>query len=208
MRGLFWVSIAYLFFFEHGRYDFLSLNLFLAYLPVELGFWLTPQRNAWLFYPLLIIWLLFLPNAPYLLTDLVHLTLLDAYSPTTLLLVNSPRVWFKFAELVLSVGLGTVGGLLSVQQVAATLGQRLHQPRLHFGAVPIILFLSAIGIYIGRFLRIHTVYLLMPEWIINRILTMWSTRMWIFTVIIFAVQMACYGLLVLSQQTKQATPQD
>lgn len=201
-RGLFWISIIYLLLFEHGHYDFLSLNLFLAYIPVEIGFWLTDSRSAWLFYPLLVIWMLFLPNAPYLLTDLVHLTLLDAYSPTTNLLVNTPRVWFKFAELVLTVGLGTVGGFLSVQSVVAAISRRFQRPKMTLWLVPVVFALSSIGIYIGRFLRIHTVYLLMPGWIMNRILTMWSPRMWIFTVIIFAVQMAGYGLIVLSQHAQ------
>ncbi|KRO16574.1 DUF1361 domain-containing protein [Lacticaseibacillus saniviri] len=202
LRIAFWVALIYLTLFEHGYYDFLSLNLLLAYIPVEIGFWLTPKRHALLFYPLLVVWLLFLPNAPYLLTDLVHLTLLDAYSPVTNLLINSPKVWYKFTELIITVGLGTVGGLLSIQAVVKSLSQRWHRDWLRYWLVPGVSLLSAVGIYIGRFLRIHTVYLLMPNWIVPRILTMWSSRMLFFTGLLFLVQMAAYGLMVLMQRPR------
>ena len=61
-----------------GYYVFLIFNLILAGVPL---FFSTVLRIAshWelprLFQlPLLILWLLFLPNAPYMLTDILHLT--------------------------------------------------------------------------------------------------------------------------------------
>lgn len=55
-------------------------NLFLAWIPLWLAIpmlWLEPRRGwrgmaVWL--GLGCLWLLFLPNAPYLLTDLIHLS--------------------------------------------------------------------------------------------------------------------------------------
>ena len=57
---------------------YLPWNLFLAWLPVGLAFGvrLAADRKMgprWFAWVLGIAWLLFLPNAPYLLTDLVHL---------------------------------------------------------------------------------------------------------------------------------------
>src|SRR5262245_29605206 len=61
-----------------GHYQFLLANLFLACVPLFLS---TTQRLAiylrmrWpIYFALFGLWLLFLPNAPYILTDILHLT--------------------------------------------------------------------------------------------------------------------------------------
>src|SRR5687767_11507135 len=62
---------------EPGAYDFLPWNLFLAWIPLlaAVGVYDAARRGAKpaRLLPLAAIWLLFLPNAPYLLTDYVHL---------------------------------------------------------------------------------------------------------------------------------------
>src|SRR6185503_3411706 len=58
---------------------FMSWNLFLAWLPLLLA--LTARilysAHRWLRYPAFVVcaslWLLFFPNAPYMMTDLIHL---------------------------------------------------------------------------------------------------------------------------------------
>jgi len=64
------------------RWDLLANTLwdmFLAAIPAVLGWLLaggmrsTPNRRLWLWAPLLILWLIFLPNTCYLLTELRHL---------------------------------------------------------------------------------------------------------------------------------------
>jgi hypothetical protein len=58
---------------------FLLWNLFLAIIPFvtsSLLAWLAKSKgktSAFVFYPLAALWLLFFPNAPYVLTDLIHL---------------------------------------------------------------------------------------------------------------------------------------
>ena len=51
-------------------------NLFLAFIPLGLSFWLfrwqTKSRSL-LWWIGLIVFIAFLPNAPYLLTDIIHL---------------------------------------------------------------------------------------------------------------------------------------
>lgn len=56
-------------------YFFLLWNLFLAWLPLLFAFLaLHARRRAVVFAPLFAIaWLLFLPNAPYLVTDIIHM---------------------------------------------------------------------------------------------------------------------------------------
>ena len=51
-------------------------NLFLAFIPLILSFWLFLRRSkqrSLLWWLGLIVYITFLPNAPYLLTDIIHL---------------------------------------------------------------------------------------------------------------------------------------
>lgn len=119
-------------------------NLFLAAVPL---FWSSAFRAADLHKrPLLagtffLLWLLFLPNAPYILTDLIHLA-------------PKPHVplWFLLAMLLSCAGTGTLLGFLSLVNVHDVIEQK-------FGAVAgwavaiSSMMLCGFGIYIGRFLR-------------------------------------------------------
>jgi uncharacterized membrane protein len=61
------------------RYGFLLWNLFLAWLPactalVAYNLYRTHSWRSWLLVPgCAFVWLMFLPNAPYLVTDIMHL---------------------------------------------------------------------------------------------------------------------------------------
>src|SRR5579875_1694663 len=60
------------------NYHFIPWNLLLACVPYGVSLCVAMLRRAaprhsWLVAPLYVPWLLFLPNAPYLLTDFVHL---------------------------------------------------------------------------------------------------------------------------------------
>jgi hypothetical protein len=58
----------------YAMYTFLVWNLFLAWLPFTFALLAYQLRQRiWLVLPLSGLWLLFLPNAPYLITDLIHL---------------------------------------------------------------------------------------------------------------------------------------
>lgn len=87
------------------------------------------------------IWLLFLPNAPYLLTDLIHL----GYR-------TSVPLWCRLAMLLSFAGTGTVLGYLSLINVQEVIEARFGKFAgwcLAVGA----LMASGYGIYLGRFLR-------------------------------------------------------
>ncbi|PYJ00439.1 MAG: hypothetical protein DME25_20715, partial [Verrucomicrobia bacterium] len=61
------------------RYVFLVWNLFLAWVPLILALLACEKYQSgsgrnWRFYALSGAWLLFFPNAPYIFTDLIHLT--------------------------------------------------------------------------------------------------------------------------------------
>jgi uncharacterized membrane protein len=126
-------------------YLFLIWNLFLAGIPLVASTALRLARYLGL--PRIIeaacfgVWLLFLPNAPYILTDLLHLT---AKSPAP--------AWFDLALLLSCAGTGLLLGYLSLidvhDLVARTFGRT-------FGWILALssLLLSGFAIYLGRFLR-------------------------------------------------------
>jgi uncharacterized membrane protein len=124
---------------------FLNWNLFLAVIPwaaaaaVESRPRLRASRPA--LAAVLLIWILFFPNSPYILTDLVHLQ-------------ARPHIPFWF-DLVLILGFAWTGlsfGFLSLIDIESVLGRWL--PRLgRMLAISGLLYLSGFGIYLGRYLR-------------------------------------------------------
>ncbi|HEV2836462.1 MAG TPA: DUF1361 domain-containing protein [Pyrinomonadaceae bacterium] len=128
-----------------GYYRFLLGNLFLACVPLFLS---TVLRiaNHWRF-PRTIqlavfgLWLLFLPNAPYILTDILHLTR-----------VSHAPAWYDLALLLSCAGTGLLLGYLSLIDVQGIVAR-------NFGAAwgwtfaLVSLVLSGFAIYLGRFLR-------------------------------------------------------
>jgi uncharacterized membrane protein len=131
---------------DRWSFFFLVWNLFLAWLPYLLSLWAaTIQRrrpHAW--WRLLLpgaLWLLFFPNAPYVVTDLVHLR-------------ERPPVplWY---DLGLLAAFAFAGSFLAVASlhIMQTLVRRL------VGATASWLFalsavgLGGLGVYLGRFER-------------------------------------------------------
>lgn len=122
---------------------FLIWNLFLALVPWVIAELMAHRRsrNGILTLALVLVWLVFFPNAPYLLTDLVHLGK-----------DNGAPVWF---DLILLLVYGTTGmlyGFASLARIEALVRRSLGWVHTGYAAVALI-YLSGFGIYLGRFLR-------------------------------------------------------
>jgi uncharacterized membrane protein len=128
-------------------YSFLAWNLFLAWMPLIIAFivYKFHQNVPWLFRFLTVIgmgiWLLFLPNAPYLITDLAHLV---------------PRkdffFWFDLMMFVAFAVTGLLYGLISLYWMQQ-LVSKMTGAAISWGFVFGVLALSSFGIYLGRFQR-------------------------------------------------------
>ncbi len=120
---------------------FLVWNLFLAGLPlVFAGALERMPSTAW---GLLVglVWLMFFPNAPYLITDLVHIKDREGIP-----------VWF---DLLVYLSFGLVGlwmGFVSLQIAQTWVSQRTSE-RFGWCFAVAVLWLSGFGIYLGRFRR-------------------------------------------------------
>jgi uncharacterized membrane protein len=127
---------------------FLTWNLFLAWIPFLLSLSVAAVHGRGGPRPLLWVlgagWLLFLPNAPYILTDFIHLGR-----------AGGAPLWFDaalictFATTGLALGLGS---LLVVHHVVEARAGRV----VGWAVALSSLVLSAIGIYLGRFPRFNS----------------------------------------------------
>jgi len=126
-------------------YIFLAWNLFLALIPWWISNYLKQKEILQLKHiPLLGAWLLFIPNSPYILTDLFHLKP-RSYLP----------LWFDLV-LVLSFALiGMIVFLKSLKDMFAILKVHVN-PMLFSLLIPIVFWLIAFGLYLGRYLRFNS----------------------------------------------------
>lgn len=129
-------------------YLFLIWNLFLAALPLGVSLIINStdkiKNNKHLFYPVLMIWLLLLPNSPYLITDFTHFR-------------HETTVPFWLDLLILgsfSIS-GLLFGLASMHNIYKILSTKWHKTAAML-FMTITCLLSGLGIYIGRVLRYNS----------------------------------------------------
>ena len=128
------------------RQLYLVWNLFLAWMP--LGFALAavclaqtrPQRRSW-FLAAAAAWFVFFPNAPYILTDLIHL------GPK-----SNARFWTDLVLILIFALIGLVLGFLSLFLMQRLVARRHGWPA-GWLFVGVVAGLSGFGIFAGRFLR-------------------------------------------------------
>ena len=126
---------------------FLSLNwnLFLAFLPWVASslLVLVPalQRYVVITIALLLFWLLFFPNSPYILTDLFHLRARKGFP-----------LWFDLVIILSFAWTGLFYGFISLLDIEGLLRKYL-PPWQTTLLVTVLLFVSSFGVYLGRFLR-------------------------------------------------------
>ena len=128
-------------------YAFLVWNLFLGFIPYAISEWLygsIHRFNKVKIAVLLLMWLLFMPNSFYIITDLFHLEQFD----------NAPR-WFDLLLLFSFAWNGMLMGLLSLRKMETIIGMMMDRRFMPF-VIFIVMWLNAFGIYIGRFLRYNS----------------------------------------------------
>ncbi len=130
---------------RNGAYRFLLWNLFLAWIPYVCSVVIAyvhqrmPQRG-WLILIPALVWFVFLPNAPYLVTDLGHLGERKGVP-----------FWYDIGMLATFAWTGLFLGVASLNTMQAIV-------RRYYGSVLSWLFAlgtlgaSALGIYLGRVL--------------------------------------------------------
>jgi len=142
------LSVSRVLFTGTAGYLFLNWNLLLAFLPWLLTSLAVLRRVTSRLAIMIImgIWLLLFPNSLYILTDLIHLRLID----------DAP-VWLDLIVVLSFAWAGLCFGFISLMDIDFFLRERFHAgEKLVTGLTIIMLFFAALGIYIGRFLRWNT----------------------------------------------------
>lgn len=132
---------------DSKSYSFLVFNLALAWIPFAASVVAYIARhNRILFFLLMpictLVWLIFFPNAAYLLTDFQHLALKDGTTPLWFDVIL--LVWFAWTGLLLGIT-----SLYLMQEIVARTFNAFVGWIFTIGAT----ILSSVGVYLGRFLR-------------------------------------------------------
>ena len=118
---------------------FIVWNLILAWIPVVFAVWFAAVgQRVWLL-PLGLGWLAFLPNAPYLVTDLVHLG-------------EGVELWRHVLQYGFAAWTGILLGVVSMRLVHKRIEREFGRVAGWTTAV-VSVTLCAIGVVIGRFQR-------------------------------------------------------
>ncbi len=131
------------------RFNFMIWNLFLAWLPLLFAIWLWDNmlEKHWLSWQnvlLTLLWVSFLPNSFYMMSDLIHL---QNSSETTLL--------YDAAMLMSFILNGLLLGYMSVHMVHSQFRKRFRPVTAHT-LIGLVFLSSSFAIYLGRYLRWNT----------------------------------------------------
>ena len=144
-----WIQISLNLFNQSS--DRIIWNLFLAFIPLILSFYLfrlSATRNL-VWWAILLVFIAFLPNAPYILTDSIHIIELSQDSP------NWAIILILIPQYVLFITTGFEAYVISLTKLDNYLVDLIAKRYLILvNALAHIL--CVIGIYIGRFERFNS----------------------------------------------------
>jgi uncharacterized membrane protein len=133
---------------DTSQYRFMLWNLLLAWVPLLLAatiYRLTSREGgvSWaLLAPAGLVWLLFFPNAPYLLTDFLHFL-----EPR-----NGVPAWYDLLLFSWFAWTGFLLGVTALVPVQAAISRSWGRAA-GWAAVVVVIVLTSLGVYVGRFLH-------------------------------------------------------
>jgi uncharacterized membrane protein len=182
-----------------ASYITLVWNLFLAWIPYLISLWADQRHHPPRWWQLIIpgaLWLLFFPNAPYIITDFVHLR-------------ERPSIplWYDIGMLTAFAWAGLFLAVFSLQTMQILVKHYVGSA-LSWVFVTIVFGLSGLGIYLGRFLRWNSWDMfLQPKEILRDVivplLNPWShLRAFGVTFLFAAILLVCYLTLTLREPSQ------
>lgn len=127
-------------------YLYLPWNLFLSWIPLGISivmyYGLQREKQGLATFLLGFTWLIFYPNAPYMITDFIHITRGQALI-----------VWYDFVIFSLFITTSLIIGFISLYLVHRFVTELLNNKPLGWIFAIAVSFLSGFGIYLGRVVR-------------------------------------------------------
>lgn len=126
------------------KYIFILWNLFLAWVPFQISLFLSKLKSIKNLKAITVLgcWLLFFPNALYVVTDLIHL---DES--------NVVPVWYDVILLFMASLTGLMLAFVSLYKVENFLLQHIKNSSITEQLIVFFLFAGSFGVYLGRFDR-------------------------------------------------------
>lgn len=135
--------------FHTTHYIYLLWNIFLSIIPFIISSFLLwyvgrPNRSIILLYIGMLVWLIAFPNAPYIVTDIIHIGrgYITPILYDTMLLFTAAWVGLLF-------------GFHSLFHIETIL-QKLYSKKISSIIIVVIIALSSFGMYLGRFVRFNS----------------------------------------------------
>jgi len=127
-------------------YNFLMFNLFLGVIPITIAYAAAnflKKSKSWIILVVSGLWLLFYPNAPYMITDLIHV------EPSSNIVIYDTLIIFSFAILSLFYGFISIKLIhdIWVSKFSVSIAGSM---------VVFTILISSFGIYLGRILRLNS----------------------------------------------------
>ena len=192
------------------RYGVLIWNLFLAWLPLVFALLAcdrlkTDARPGWRLAALAGAWLLFFPNAPYIFTDLIHVS-------TRFF----GHFWVDLVMVLMCALTGLVLGFLSLY-LMQTMVARLYGRLASWVFIAAATALGGFGIYLGRFLRFNSWDVVLQPAKLSRDIGHWTINSFsypssavipvLFAAFLFTAYLMLYALTHLSPPYLAAAPE-
>jgi uncharacterized membrane protein len=134
---------------------FFIWNLFLAWIPYLISIYLPIAyykiRKKFIAYFLLVIWFLFWPNSPYILTDMLHLKQRPAIP-----------LWFDLGMILSFAWTGLMLGFVSLIEIQ-NLVRKIFNRKAGWAFAVLMSLIGALGIYLGRYGRLNSWDVLNPD---------------------------------------------
>jgi len=142
--------IARITYSDSNRYIGLIWNLFLAWIPFVLAYlaYIFSWRRSLMYIAIptfTFLWLIFFPNAPYILTDLQHLSQGS----------NGVPLWYDVILLIWFSWTGMLLGIVSLNLMQEIIKRQIGR-WVGWAFVFLVSVLSGIGLYVGRFIRLNS----------------------------------------------------
>lgn len=153
------------------------------------------RRAAGMVFALL--WLLFFPNGPYMVTDIIHLSGSPFYTHEMVAGTVYTRdlvQWMRLLHIGLGIVLGTAAGMRSLYTMHRFAIRRWGGPAA-FAMLAAVCLLGGYGIYIGRFLRLNSWDIIMPLSLAGRLIRDFDGFALRASLLYAAYVLLCYGAL-------------
>lgn len=171
-------------------------NYFLAVIPVYMALfakYFSEDGKRITEFVFMILWLLFFPNSIYMITDYKYLSeynfeLWDVFTEVSVNLLP----WILLANLIISVTLGILVGLVSLDIIHSLL-KKQYSKKICWGIITGMSLLSSFGVYIGRYARLNSWDIINPVKILIKSYEVMTPFAPIYILIFTALTLLLYG---------------